>query len=337
MTDKHGFDAKKYIKLQTEAILNLVKKNKSKLYVEFGGKLLDDKHAARVLPGYREDAKMQLLIELVRKGAEVVFAVSAKDIIRERIRGDHKITYDKESVRIIDAIRKLGVPIKHLVISLVPEGVLDLRIKKLQKVLVKKGMKTYLFHEIENYEKTLDQAFRAEPFLDILANIVCIISPGGGSGKFGICLSQLYKEMQHGRIVDYVKVETFPLKNLSPSHPVNLAFMAASADFYDSFFRDKKSSFFKHEKGIMKKEKLKRVADKFKDHGRILRLYGKNNKGINLISKCITDNELVEKEASAEIARRLIRYKFEVRRGQEDKRILTRMNRIISLLCKTSS
>ncbi len=335
MLNDRAFDSKKYIKSSTEEILNLVKVSKAKLYIEFGGKLLDDKHASRVLPGYQEDSKMILLSSLCKQGSDIIFVISAKDILRNRIRGDHKITYEQETFRMIRILRNYKIRLRHLAISMIPPGRLDSKIKKFVQRLEKQGLTVHLFHDYDEYETKLSLSmFDPDPFINLKSKIICIISPGGGSGKFRICLSQLHGEMKRGKNVDYLKLETFPVRELSDFHPVNLAFMAASADFFNRVTKNK--VILPKKKDLPEKEKLTFIANKFPTHGAVLRRSLLSTTRIKSVSQCFVDEECIEKEAAAEIGRRMIRYKYEIKRGQEKEQTLHRMKKIIMLLCKTS-
>lgn len=332
---KVGFDSGKHLRLQSKAILDSVKGRADKVYIEFGGKLLDDKHAARVLPGYKEDFKMRLLSKLVGRGADVVLVVSAKDIIRGRIRGDHKITYDKEVLRMLDAAARYGVVIQDVVISMVPKEP-DATISSFQDVLHNYNVKTYLLPENEDIKNGLKPfSFDDAPFVPFKSPVVCVVSPGGGSGKFGFCLSQLWKEMQARVSVDYRIIDTFPLLKKEATHPVNLAFAAASADFYE-FFSRKNKSLLEFKKGNKEHAALLHIAQQF-PHGEELKKTLESQEITDFVSDCITDEELVQKEAAAEVARRVIRYTYEVQRGEEKPEVLDRTKKVLSVLCATNS
>ncbi|MFA6322189.1 MAG: DUF1846 domain-containing protein [Candidatus Buchananbacteria bacterium] len=331
-----GFNTDKYLRLQSKKINDIIKKSKTKLYIEFGGKIVDDKHSARVLPGYREDTKVDLLKKVCRHG-EIIFVVSAKDIIKGRIRGDHKITYDKETIRLIKEFRRRGIKIKHVAISLIqdPKNIPP-SIKKFTKKLKLLNLKVYYFLANTNYpQKTVNfSEFKNNPFIKSRKKIIAIVSPGGGSGKFGICLSQLYHEILSGITPDYLKFETFPVYDLAIDHPLNLAFMSASADFYDICMRDcRHGKATSYNRDLENYELLNLLAKQFPVGGKNLaKLTSATNMGINMVSRAITNDELVQKEAAAEIARRIIRYKFEIAQGQEDEKVLERARNIIKML-----
>lgn len=331
-----GFDTDRYLQAQEAKIRGMLTTSADVLYIEFGGKLIQDRHSARVLPGYREDAKLELLHKLCNDG-EVVFVVSAKDIVRGRIRGDFGTSYDEESIRTIQELKNRGLGIHHLVVSMLSPGkaippVIETFTKKIREY----GIPTHYFFNLDSYTKARFAVGDLEinPYIPRRASMVLIVSPGGGSGKFGICLNQLFHEMRQGRVPDYLKFETFPVWNLPVKHPLNLAFMAASADFYDVVMRDKRHrSSTSYKRDIENYELLHILARHFKEEGKLLQsITSATHMGINMVSQGIVDDEVVQKEAAAEIARRLIRYKFEVARGQEDHRVLSRVRTILKML-----
>lgn len=331
-----GFDTDRYIKYQSGVIEKVLKRSTDKLYIEFGGKLIQDKHSARALPGYREDTKFELIKRLCRHG-EAIFVVSARDIVRGRVRGDFGTTYDRETIRTLRELRRLGLRVKHVAITLLELGQnIDPKIIAMEKVLHKNGILTYHFFAAQSYLPTaqLFSDLEANPFVRTKKKLVLIISPGGGSGKFGVCLNQLYYEMKQGVAPRYYKFETFPVHDLPIKHPINLAYMAASADFYDVVMRDKRhGKASSYNRDLANYELLRTIANRFHREGRHLRrLTSATNMGMNMLSRGIVDDELIQKEAAAEIARRLVRYKFEVARGQEDKKVLDRVRTILAML-----
>jgi uncharacterized protein (UPF0371 family) len=330
-----GFDTKRYASFQLASINSLVNQADNKLYIEFGGKILDDHHSARVLPGYDPDAKLKILKAVSRKGG-IIFVASGPDIIRGRIRGDFKITYDKEIVRVVQKLRLRGLPIHHVALCMLPlEGTMNPKIIAVEKKLHKLGIKTYRFFVGRNGKDRLNFGdLKTNPFVNINKKIITIISPGGGSGKFGVCLNQLYHEMARGVTPQYLKFETFPVHDLPVEHPINLAFMAASADFYDQVMRDiRHGKATSYNRDIENYELLRSLAAKFPKQGKYLRkISSATHMGVNKISKGIIDDEIVQKEAAAEIARRVIRYKFEVAEGKENPKVVARARKILKML-----
>lgn len=330
------FSTKIYLKEQVKKIKSMIQKNHAKLYIEFGGKIIQDKHSARVLPGYAEDTKLEILKKICYKG-EAIFVVSARDILRNRVRGDFKTTYFEETVRSIREFKRRGLAIKYVAISMIEQDTpIPAKIKLLEKKLKQFGITTYCFFSISNYPKSnikIDE-LAINPFININKKIIAIISPGGGSGKFGICLNQLYHEMSIGIIPRYLKFETFPIHNLPIEHPLNLAYMAASADFCDVVMRDKRhGKVTSYNRDIENYELLHLLAKKFPIQGKnLMSISSATNMGANMITEGIINDEIVQKEAAAEIARRLIRYKFEVAAGKEDKKVLYRVRTILKML-----
>lgn len=331
-----GFDTDKYLNSQINKIKEMVGRADGKLYIEFGGKLIQDKHSSRVLPGYREDAKLEILKKICGNGG-VILAVSSKDIDRGRIRGDFKTTYDKETLRTISELKKRGLAVYHVAITLLQRNKLvSEKILSFEKELLQRKIHVYRFYEIDNYptENISIDDLKVNSFIKINKKIVSIISPGGGSGKFGVCLSQLYHEILNSVTPRYLKFETFPVHDLKINHPLNLAYMAASADFYDVVMKDKRDGkATSYNRDIENYELLHLLASKFPNQGKYLRrITSATNMGINMISKGIIDDEIVQREAAAEIARRYVRYKFEVLEGKEDKKVLLRVKSILKML-----
>ncbi len=331
-----GFNNERYLKNQVAAIKKIIGQSREKLYIEFGGKIIHDRHAARVLPGYDENVKVELIKRLCPNG-EVIFFLFVKDILRGRIRGDFKITYDKEVIRVLSELEKCHLKIKHVAITMNDEkSVKDKRIITLRRKIEKMGLSVHLFYCIPGYPSAdMDwSALDLNPFVKTNKKIVMILSPGGGSGKFGVCLNQLYGEMKTGVAPHYLKFETFPVHDLPLLHPLNLAFMAASADFYDKVMLDSRhGTATSYNRDIENYELLHVLAKKFKSQGKYLRkLTSATYMGINRVNTGIVDDELVQREAAAEIARRLVRYKFEVERGEEDVKVLERVREVLKLL-----
>ena len=226
---------------------------------------------------------------------------------------------------------------RHVAISLLePNQPIPRRIEEFENRLKRRKINTYRFFALHPYRarRSFLRLLRVNPFIEISKDMVFIISPGGGSGKFGVCLNQLFHEMERGKSPRYLKFETFPVHDLPVTHPVNLAYMAASADFYDVVMRDKRHGrATSYKRDLENYELLHMLARNFGRHGRYLReLTSATHMGVNMLSKGIVDDALVQKEAAAEIARRLIRYKFEVREGKEDKKVLTRVRTILRML-----
>lgn len=332
-----AFDSDLYLKLQVKAIKDRIKTNHAKrVYIEFGGKIFDDFHASRVLPGYWPDMKFRIIKQLF-KDSEIIFVVSAKDILRKRIRGDHKITYDLESLRLLNNMQKQGVFIKNIAVTRMLTGkIIPKEIKNFEKSLKKHKHDVFFLKEgADHINPKKDWSLYDDTgFILTKKKYIIIISPGGGSGKFGVCINQLYHEMKRGIMPFYIKFETFPVHDLPVTHPLNLAYMAASADFYDLVMKDpRKKNASSYNRDVENYELLHNLARYFKKYGSLLKnITSATNMGVNVVSKSVKNWEEVEKESSAEIGRRLIRHKYEVEKGQEKKEVLDRIRNIISLI-----
>ena len=231
---KIGFDLEKYLRLQSERILERVHTFGGKLYLEFGGKLFDDYHASRVLPGFLPDSKMKVLLQL-KDQAEIVIAINAAHIEMNKRRGDLGITYDLDVMRLIDTFRSIGLYVGSVVITqYAGQHAADLFQRKLEAL----GVKVYRHYPIADYPSNIglivsDDGYGKNEYIETSRPIVIVTAPGPGSGKMATCLSQLYQEHKRGVNAGYAKYETFPIWNLPLKHPVNLAYEAATADLAD--------------------------------------------------------------------------------------------------------
>ena len=231
---KIGFDNDKYLSMQSEHIRERIKKFDNKLYLEFGGKLFDDYHASRVLPGFQPDSKLQMLLQL-KDQAEVVIVISAEDIISNKIRGDYGITYDLDVLRLIDAFQEVGLYVGSVCVTkyaAAPE------VEAFEKRLNGLGIRTFRHYKIPGYPNDVarivsDEGYGKNDYIETQRPLVVITAPGPGSGKMATCLSQLYHEYKRGVKAGYAKFETFPIWNIPLKHPVNLAYEAATADLND--------------------------------------------------------------------------------------------------------
>ena len=231
---KIGFDNEKYLKMQSEHIRERIGKFDNKLYLEFGGKLYDDYHAARVLPGFKPDSKLQMLMQL-KDQAEIVVVISAEDIEANKMRGDYGITYDRDVLRLIEEFRSIGLLVGSVCITKFAE---QASARLFQEKLSSYGIKSYRHYPIPGYPNDVarivsDEGFGRNEYIQTSRPLVVITAPGPGSGKMATCLSQLYHEHKRGVKAGYAKFETFPIWNLPLSHPVNLAYEAATADLND--------------------------------------------------------------------------------------------------------
>ena len=231
---KKGFDNDKYLQMQSEHIRERIAQFDNKLYLEFGGKLFDDYHASRVLPGFQPDSKLQMLLQL-KDQAEIVIVISAEDIVSSKVRGDYGITYDLDVLRLIDAFQERGLFVGSVCVTMytaAPE------VEAFEKRLNGLGIRTFRHYKIPGYPNDVahivsDDGYGKNDYIETERPLVVITAPGPGSGKMAVCLSQLYHEYKRGVKAGYAKFETFPIWNLPLKHPVNLAYEAATADLND--------------------------------------------------------------------------------------------------------
>ncbi len=231
---KIGFDNEKYLELQTKRILERVDYFGGKLYLEFGGKLFDDYHASRVLPGFLPDSKMRMLLQL-KDQAEIIIAINANDIQKNKRRGDLGITYDLDLMRQIDAFREYGLYVGSVVLTRYASQPSAMAFERRLQSL---GIRTYRHYSIPDYPSNVslvvsDEGFGRNDYIETSRPVVVVTAPGPGSGKMATCLSQLYHEDKRGVAAGYAKYETFPIWNLPLKHPVNLAYEAATVDLSD--------------------------------------------------------------------------------------------------------
>ena len=230
---RQGFDNDMYIRLQSERIRERIEQFGGKLYLEFGGKLFDDNHASRVLPGFQPDSKLRMLKTLADR-AEVVIAVNAQDIESNKLRGDLGIGYDAETLRLIDAFREAGLYVGSVVITRFGGQAAEAYKRRLEN----QGIRVFRHYAIEGYPSNLNHIVSSDgygrnDYIETSRELVVVTAPGPGSGKMATCLSQLYHEYKRGIKAGYAKFETFPIWNLPLKHPVNLAYEAATADLND--------------------------------------------------------------------------------------------------------
>ncbi len=314
-----GFDHDLYTKTQSEKILERVNQFGGKLYLELGGKLFDDNHAARVLPGFRPDSKISMLRSLSDQ-TEIVIAISADDIAKNKVRGDLGITYDQDVLRLIDAFRAVDMLVDSVVIThwaSQPQAV------AFRKRLRSLGMKVYAHYPIANYPSDIalvvsDKGYGKDDYIETTRPLVLVTAPGPGSGKMAVCMSQLYQDHQRGIKAGYAKFETFPIWNLPLKHPVNIAYEAATVDLGDVNMID---PFHLEAYGELAVN-YNRDIEVFPILSAIFeRIWGEmpykspTDMGVNMVGKCITDEAVVEAAAKQEVIRRLYTTLCEQRRG----------------------
>ena len=304
---KAGFDNEKYVKIQSEKIKERFKLF-DKLYLEVGGKLFDDSHAARILPGFKNDVKISMFKEL-KDDLEIIFCINAGDIEKNKTRGEYGITYDVEVLKLINNSKKMGFSVNSVVITLYKnQPSVDKFIKKLNR----NGIKTYIHTFTKGYPTDVDtivseEGYGANPYIETTKPLILVNAPGPGSGKLATCLSQIYHENKRGRNAGYAKFETFPVWNLPLKHPVNLAYEAATADLKDVNMIDP----FHLEKYGTTAVNYNRDVEAFPILKNILnRISGKDiyfsptDMGVNMVGFCISDNNIVEEASKKEIVRR---------------------------------
>lgn len=305
---KIGFDNEKYLKMQSEHIRERINQFDNKLYLEFGGKLFDDYHASRVLPGFAPDSKLLLLMQLSDQ-AEIVIVISASDIEKNKVRGDLGITYDTDVLRLIESFRQSGLFVGSVVITqYAGQNSANLFKSRLEKL----GIKVYIHYCIEGYPSNIplivsDEGYGKNDYIETSRPLVIITAPGPGSGKMATCLSQLYHELKHGVRAGYAKFETFPVWNLPLKHPVNLAYEAATADLNDINMIDP----FHLETYGVTTVNYNRDVEIFPVLDAIFeKIYGENpyksptDMGVNMAGNCISDDEACREASKQEIIRR---------------------------------
>ena len=305
---KQGFDNDKYLKMQSEHIRERISKFGGKLYLEFGGKLFDDYHASRVLPGFQPDSKIRMLREL-KDDAEVVIVINAGDIEKNKVRGDLGITYDMDVLRLIDAFRGYGLYVGSVVLTRFDgqESAIAYQ-KKLESL----GIKVYRHYPISGYPGNVpliisDEGFGKNDYIETTRSLVVVTAPGPGSGKMAVCLSQLYQENKHGVKAGYAKFETFPIWNIPLSHPVNLAYEAATADLNDVNMID---PFHLETYGVTTVnynrdvEIFPVVSAIFEQIAGESPYHSPTDMGVNMAGNCIIDDDVCREASLNEIVRR---------------------------------
>lgn len=330
---KFGFDNEKYLKEQTGAILDRVKKFNNKLYLEFGGKLCFDYHAARVLPGYDPNVKIRLLQQLKDK-IDIVLCIYAGDIEKGRVRGDFGITYDAATLKLIDDLRKWGLDIRAVVITRFNNQSAAIIFKN---KLERRGVKVYLHYPIEGYPTNIDLAvsekgFGKNEYIETKNPIVIVTAPGPGSGKLATCFSQLYQEHKRGINAGYAKFETFPIWNLPLKHPVNVAYEAATADIQDFNLVDPfhlnqyNKTAINYNRDVESFPILKLILNKIFNKGAALPMYNSpTDMGVNRAGFGVIDDKIVQEAAKQELIRRYFRYNTEYVLGIERKETVERV------------
>ena len=319
---KIGFDNNRYIDLQTQNIRDRISSIGGKLYLEFGGKLFDDYHAARVLPGFEPDSKIKMLMEM-KDDAEIIIGISANAIEQNKRRGDSGITYDQEVLRLIDAFREIGLYVGSVVITMFSG---QPTAEQFEKTLTSLGVKVFRHYHISDYPSNVtriisEDGFGKNDYIETTRSLVVVTAPGPGSGKMEICLSQLYHEHKRGINAGYAKFETFPVWNLDLKHPVNLAYEAATADLNDVNMIDPYHLAAYGETAVNYNRDIE-IFPVLK--AMFVQIYGKSpyesptDMGVNCAGLCITDNDAVCEASKQEIVRRYYSALCSVRKGMSE-------------------
>ena len=327
---KIGFDSEKYLNLQYEQIMQRINTFSGKLYMEFGGKLFDDLHASRVLPGFEPNIKIQLLKKL-RSDAEIIIVISAVSIEKNKIRADFNITYGEEVLRLIDNLRHEGLTVSAVVITMYNgQNSAKLFANKLER----RNEKVYYHNFTKGYPNDVnsivsEEGYGANPFIKTTKKLVVVTAPGPNSGKLGTCLSQLYHEYKNGNKAGYAKYETFPIWNLPLKHPVNVAYEAATADLedinmVDSFhFNAYKEIAISYNRDLSSFPVLKNILAKITE-GKSPYL-SPTDMGVNMAKSGIVDNEVCQISAKQEIIRRYYHALCDYKKGLQDKKAINRI------------
>ncbi len=303
-----GFDNEKYLRMQSEHIMERISQFGGKLYLEFGGKLFDDYHAARVLPGFQPDSKLRMLLQL-KERVEIVIAINTADIEKNKLRGDLGITYDLDVIRLIDCFRNIGLYVGSVVMTRFAG---QPTAEAFQRRLESLGVKVYRHYSIDGYPSAItkivsDDGYGKNEYIETSRELVVVTAPGPGSGKMATCLSQLYHEHKKGIQSGYAKFETFPVWNLPLRHPVNLAYEAATADLNDVNMIDP----FHLEAYNETTVNYNRDVEIFPVVTAMLeKILGTcpykspTDMGVNMAGNCIIDDDIVSKASCQEIIRR---------------------------------
>ena len=315
-----GFDHDKYTAMQSEHIRERIKAFGGKLYVEFGGKLFDDYHASRVLPGFRPDSKISMLLNL-KDQAELVIAINADDIEKSKVRGDLGITYDQDVLRLIDAFRSIGMYVGSVVMTRWQNQNAAAAFKARLESL---GVRVYRHFPIEGYPYDVkrivsDEGFGRNEYIETSRPLILVTAPGPGSGKMATCLSQLYQEHQRGIQAGYAKFETFPIWNLPLKHPVNVAYEAATVDLDDVNMIDPfhLEAYGETTVNYNRDIEIFPVLNALFEH-----IYGTSpyksptDMGVNMVGNCITDDAACQEAARQEIIRRYYAARCGVKQGR---------------------
>ncbi len=317
---KIGFDNELYLQIQSNHIKERLDQFGGKLYLEFGGKLYDDYHASRVLPGFEPDSKLKMLLQL-KDNVEMVIAINAADIEKNKIRGDLGITYDRDVIRLIDIFRELGLYVSSVVLTRYAD---QPTVRAFQSRLEGIGVKVYHHYAIEGYPSNTahvvsDDGFGRNDYIETTRELVIVTAPGPGSGKLATCLSQLYHEHKRGNRAGYAKFETFPVWDIPLNHPVHLAYEAATADLNDVIMIDPfhmdayGSTAVNYNRDVEAFPVLVAMFEKLLGH---CPYKSPTDMGVNMIRRCIVDDEVCREASRQEILRRYYGAMSDLKQGK---------------------
>jgi|TARA_Y100000310_G_C20693879_1_gene824128 uncharacterized protein (UPF0371 family) len=330
-----SFNTQKYVQAQSEEILKRLKTSENRFYLEIGGKLCTDFHASRVLPGYEPDTKLQVL-EKISENLELVYCISAPDLERERLYSDTGMVYNKQVFEDLKNIEERGLKVSSVAITIYNK---EEKADILKKQLDEQGIPNNIFNRIANYPKDIDhilsdQGFGKEPKPNFKERLVAITGPGGGSGKMGICMIQLYHDYKAKNFSKYAKYETFPIWNLPLTHPVNLAYEAATADLgdynmIDPYYKKKTGEeSVNYNRDVENFEILKELLTRL-DPEESAWVTSPTEMGINMDSEGFVDEEKIKNAAETEILARYKEYQSEFQKGVESEQTVKRAEEIM--------
>ncbi len=329
-TPKVGFDRDKYVALQTESIEARRRQFGGKLYLEFGGKLFDDMHASRVLPGFLPDNKI-LMLESLKDECEVVVVISARDLGSSKVRGDLGISYDVDALRLIDEFRSRGLLVNSVVITQITDK--DHAAEELRRKLQRMGLKVYRHYAIAGYPHDVPHivgknGYGRNEYIETTRDLVVVTAPGPGSGKMATCLSQMYHDHQRGTASGYAKFETFPIWNLPLSHPVNVAYEAATADLDDVNMIDPfhLAAYGEQAVNYNRDVEIFPVLNAlFEQISGASPYRSPTDMGVNMAGLCICNDEVCQEASKQEVIRRYLRARVHEVASQEESTVSDRI------------
>ncbi len=339
--NKIGFDNDKYLKMQSQNIRDRIARFGGKLYLEFGGKIFDDFHASRVLPGFKPESKINMLLEL-KDQAEIVIVISANAIEKNKVRGDLGITYDLEALRLIDSLTEIGIYVGSVVITQYSgQPAADIFRKRLTSL----GITVYKHYNIPDYPANIplivsDEGYGKNDYIETSRSLIVVTAPGPGSGKMATCLSQLYHDYKRGIKSGYAKFETFPVWNLPLNHPVNLAYEAATADLDDINMIDPfhleayGETTVNYNRDIEIFPVLNTIFQKIMDESPYK---SPTDMGVNMAGYCITDSDAVLEASKQEIIRRYYNASCSARQGSGEQDEVFKIEMIMNRLGITTN